>query len=231
MSGKIFFVENYDITLAKYLVQGVDVWLNTPTRPLEASGTSGEKAIMNGVLNLSVLDGWWAEGYVEGAGWALKKERTYENQDFQNVLDALTIYDIIEDEIAPAFYERNSKNIAEKWVEMIKKNIAEIVPNFTMTRMIEDYNSKYYSKQIARYYELKKDDFKGAKQIVEWKSKFLSQWHKISIVKSEYPDSTLRPIILGEKVTSRLTSEHCRIESGRNRCRSSVRQKKGRWKC
>ncbi|MGE5354733.1 MAG: alpha-glucan family phosphorylase [Deltaproteobacteria bacterium] len=204
-AGKIFFVENYDITLAKYLVQGVDVWLNTPTRPLEASGTSGEKAIMNGVLNLSVLDGWWAEGFVQGAGWALKKERTYENQDFQNVLDALTIYDIIEDEIAPVFYERNSKGISEKWVEMIKKNIAEIVPNFTMTRMIEDYNTKYYSKQIPRYHELKKDNFSLAREIVAWKSKFLSQWKNMSVVKSEYPDSTLRPIILGEKVTSRLT--------------------------
>ena len=204
-AGKIFFVENYDITLAKYLVQGVDIWLNTPTRPLEASGTSGEKAVMNGVLNLSVLDGWWAEGYVEGAGWALKKEKTYENQDFQNVLDSLTIYDIIESEILPEFYSRNEKNIPLNWVDMIRKNIAEIVPKFTMKRMIEDYNEKYYTKQIERYDSLKKDDHRLSHEIVEWKDKVLSQWEKITVVKSEYPDSTLRPIILGEKVTSRLT--------------------------
>lgn len=204
-SGKIFFVENYDITLAKYLVQGVDVWMNTPTRPLEASGTSGEKAIMNGVLNLSVLDGWWAEGYVEGAGWALKKERTYENQDFQNILDALTIYDMIEDEILPAFYERNKKNIPVRWVQMVKKNIAEIAPGFTMKRMIEDYNNKYYKKQFARYEMLKTNNFEKAKEILEWKTNVNDQWENIQVIKSEYPDSTFRPIVMGERVTSKLT--------------------------
>ena len=197
--GKVFFVENYDITLAKYLVQGVDVWLNTPTRPLEASGTSGEKAIMNGVLNLSVLDGWWAEGYVEGAGWALKEERTYDNQDFQNTLDAMTIYNLIEDEIQPKFYNRNKNNVPKEWVEMIKKNIAEIVPNFTMKRMIEDYNRKFYSKQIKRSRELNTNNFKKAKEILEWKRGINEKWDEISIINTEYPDSNVRPLILGEK--------------------------------
>lgn len=202
--GKIFFVENYDITLAKYLVQGVDVWLNTPTRPLEASGTSGEKAIMNGVLNLSVLDGWWAEGYVEGAGWALKEERTYDNQEFQNTLDALTIYNLLEDDIQEKFYDRNKKNVPEKWVVMIKKNIAEIVPNFTMKRMIEDYNNKFYKKQISRSRELTKDNCKVARKIVEWKNKVLENWDKITILGTEYPDSNVRPLALGEKFNVKL---------------------------
>ncbi len=202
--GKIFFVENYDITLAKYLVQGVDVWLNNPTRPLEASGTSGEKAIMNGVLNLSVLDGWWAEGYVEGAGWALKEERTYENQEFQDTLDALTIYNIIEDEIQEKFYSRDEKDIPEKWVAMIKKNIAEIVPNFTMKRMIEDYNNKFYKKQISRTKDLANNDFKIAKEILEWKKKVIENWDEITIIASEYPDSNVRPLALGEKFNVKL---------------------------
>lgn len=202
--GKIFFIENYDITLAKYLVQGVDVWLNTPTRPLEASGTSGEKAIMNGVLNLSVLDGWWAEGYVEGAGWALKEERTYTNQEFQNSLDALTIYNIIEDEIQESYYDINSKDIPEKWISMIKKNIAEIVPNFTMKRMIEDYNNKFYKKQITRYKELQEDNNRIAKTILDWKSKINENWDKITIIGVEYPDSNARPLELGEKFNVKL---------------------------
>ncbi|HEB61574.1 MAG TPA: alpha-glucan family phosphorylase, partial [Bacteroidetes bacterium] len=202
--GKVFFVENYDITLAKYLVQGVDVWLNNPTRPLEASGTSGEKAIMNGVLNLSVLDGWWAEGYVEGAGWALKEERTYENQEFQDSLDAMTIYNLLEDEIQPAFYDRDKDNIPDVWVEMIKKDIAEIVPNFTMKRMIEEYDNKFYKPQIKRTKEISDDNYKIAGEIVDWKNKILEKWDDITILGAEYPDSNIRPLILGEKLNVKL---------------------------
>ena len=112
--GKILFVENYDIELAKYMIRGVDIWLNTPTRPLEASGTSGEKAVMNGVINFSVLDGWWAEGYRPNAGWALQKENTYDNPLFQDELDAEMIYTILEDEIVPCYYELDSKKVPVK---------------------------------------------------------------------------------------------------------------------
>lgn len=108
--GKIIFLENYDMRLARHLIAGVDVWLNTPTRPLEASGTSGEKAEMNGVLNFSVLDGWWYEGYKEGAGWALTDKRTYENQQYQDQLDAATIYHILEEEIIPTYYAKTVKD-------------------------------------------------------------------------------------------------------------------------
>ena len=112
--GKILFVENYDIELAQYLIRGVDVWLNTPTRPLEASGTSGEKAVMNGVVNFSVLDGWWAEGYRSNAGWALREKNTYGDPHFQDELDAETIYTILEEEIVPLYYNINSKSIPHK---------------------------------------------------------------------------------------------------------------------
>src|SRR5690606_25557960 len=123
---------NYEMKLAKLLVQGVDVWLNTPTRPLEASGTSGEKAVMNGVLHFSVLDGWWVEGYKEGAGWALPQEITYENQAYQDQLDAETIYSIIENEIAPLFYYRNEEGLPTAWINYIKNSIEKIASHFTM---------------------------------------------------------------------------------------------------
>jgi alpha-glucan phosphorylase-like protein len=125
--GKIIFVEDYDINLAKHLVQGVDIWLNTPTRPQEASGTSGMKAVMNGALHFSVLDGWWVEGYKEGAGWALPEKRTYQDQELQNELDTQTIYSLLENEIVPPpplFYNRDEKGIPHDWIKFIKNSIA-----------------------------------------------------------------------------------------------------------
>ncbi|WP_443876817.1 alpha-glucan family phosphorylase, partial [Leyella stercorea] len=129
--GKIIFLEDYDMQLARRLVSGVDIWMNTPTRPLEASGTSGEKAEMNGVVNLSVLDGWWVEGYREGAGWALKQERTYQNQGYQDQLDAATIYSLLENEILPLYYNRNEQGFSEGWIKTIKNSIATIAPHYT----------------------------------------------------------------------------------------------------
>ena len=116
-AGKVIFLENYDIELAKYLTQGVDIWLNTPTRPLEASGTSGEKAVMNGTIHFSVLDGWWVEGYRAFAGWALPKKRTYENQELQDDIDAETIYNMLEYEIVPAYYSFNDQGVPVEWGE------------------------------------------------------------------------------------------------------------------
>ncbi|KAB6292019.1 glycosyltransferase family 1 protein, partial [Bacteroides xylanisolvens] len=139
--GKIIFLENYDMQLARRLVSGVDIWLNTPTRPLEASGTSGEKALMNGVVNFSVLDGWWLEGYREGAGWALTEKRTYQNQEHQDQLDAATIYSILETEILPLYYARNKKGYSEGWIKVVKNSIAQIAPHYTMKRQLDDYYS------------------------------------------------------------------------------------------
>ena len=180
--GKIIFLENYDMQLARRLVTGVDIWLNTPTRPLEASGTSGEKALMNGVLNFSVLDGWWLEGYREGAGWALTDKRTYENQEHQDQLDAATIYSILETEILPLFYARNKKGFSEGWVKTVKNSIAQIAPHYTMKRQLDDYYSKFYNKEAKRFHALEDNNYAKAKEIAAWKEEVVSKWDSIEVV-------------------------------------------------
>ncbi len=195
--GKITFVENYDIELAKKLISGCDVWLNTPTRPLEASGTSGEKAVMNGVVNFSVLDGWWAEGYSKGAGWALKESRTYADQAMQDVLDAETIYNMLENEIIPLFYERNQVNIPTKWISHIKNTISEISPNFTTDRMLEDYSQKFYSPLNQRFCALFENNFNEARNISSWKKRIAHGWNQIEILEINIPDSK-DALFLGE---------------------------------
>ncbi|MCD6113007.1 MAG: alpha-glucan family phosphorylase [Bacteroidales bacterium] len=197
--GKIIFVENYDIALAKKLIPGVDIWLNTPTRPMEASGTSGEKAVMNGVVNFSVLDGWWAEGYKEKAGWAIKEAKTYANQNFQDELDAETIYYLLEEEIIPVFYDLNEKGIPVKWISYIKNTIYEIAPHFTMKRMLDDYYNKFYNKLFKRSEQLKMNNYDLAKQISLWKTKINNNWENIKIVSVKTPDSNGYPLMLGEK--------------------------------
>lgn len=180
--GKIIFLENYDMLLARRLVSGVDIWLNTPTRPLEASGTSGEKALMNGVVNFSVLDGWWLEGYREGAGWALTEKRTYQNQEYQDQLDAATIYSILETEILPLYYARNKKGYSEGWIKVIKNSIAQIAPHYTMKRQLDDYFNKFYNRQAKRFSFLAANDNRKAKEIAEWKEEVASKWNEIEIV-------------------------------------------------
>lgn len=196
--GKIIILENYDIQLAKYLVQGVDIWLNTPTRPLEASGTSGEKAIMNGVVNFSVLDGWWAEGYKPEAGWSLKEERTYLNQDIQDELDAETIYNIFEDEIIPTFYELNSNGLPEKWISYVKNTISEIAPDFTMRRMLLDYQEKYYKKLTERAKLFYENNYEQACVLAAWKQKLLRGWDSIEVFYYNVTQCEKRPLALGE---------------------------------
>ena len=180
--GKIIFLENYDMQLARRLVSGVDIWLNTPTRPLEASGTSGEKALMNGVVNFSVLDGWWLEGYREGAGWALTEKCTYQNQEHQDQLDAATIYSILETEILPLYYARNKKGYSEGWIKVVKNSIAQIAPHYTMKRQLDDYYSKFYNKLAKRFAILSANDNAKAKEIAAWKEEVVTKWDSIEIV-------------------------------------------------
>ena len=186
--GKIIFLDNYDMELARRLVSGVDIWMNTPTRPLEASGTSGEKALMNGVVNLSVLDGWWYEGYRPGAGWALTDKRTYQNQEHQDKLDASTIYSMLEQEIIPLYYARNSKGYSEAWVKTVKNSIAQIAPQYTMKRQLDDYFDRFYNKEAARYKLLAADNNKLAKEIAAWKESVAERWDNIRVVSSEYDE-------------------------------------------
>ncbi len=188
--GKIIFLEDYNMIVAKRLVTGVDIWLNTPTRPLEASGTSGEKAEMNGVLNFSVLDGWWYEGYrfAEDAGWALTDKRTYTDQGQQDKLDAATIYSMLENEIVPLYYAKNSKGYSPEWVQYIKRSIAKIAPHFTMTRMINDYINRFYLKEADRTKRLSADNYSKAKEIAAWKEKVAAAWDGIKVFDIETSD-------------------------------------------
>ena len=179
--GKIIFLENYDMRLARHLIAGVDVWLNTPTPPLEASGTSGEKAEMNGVLNFSVLDGWWYEGYKQGAGWALTDKRTYENQQYQDQLDAATIYHILETEIIPTYYARNSKGYSPEWIQYIKNSMSEIAPDYTMKRMLDDYIDRFYNKLATRSAHLHENGFAEAKAIAAWKEEVAEHWDSFQV--------------------------------------------------
>ncbi len=197
--GKILFLENYDIDLAKRLVQGVDIWLNTPTRPLEASGTSGMKSVLNCGLNFSVLDGWWVEGYKEKAGWALPMEKTYDNQDFQDDLDAETIYGIFEHEIVPLFYKRDANDIPTEWVDYIKNSLSTIAPDFTTKRMIDDYQERYYSKLYNRVNSMNQNDYQLAKKISSWKKRVLRGWDSIEILSVDFPEPSKEPLILGKK--------------------------------
>lgn len=190
--GKIIFLENYDMHLARRLVTGVDIWLNTPTRPLEASGTSGEKALMNGVVNFSVLDGWWLEGYREGAGWALTEKRTYQNQEHQDQLDAATIYSILETQILPLFYDRGDKKYSEGWIKTIKNSIAQIAPHYTMKRQLDDYFNKFYNKEAKRFHALAANDFAKAKEIAAWKEEVVAKWDSIEVVTSDRSEDLVK---------------------------------------
>ena len=197
--GKIIFLENYDMKLARRLVTGVDIWMNTPTRPLEASGTSGEKALMNGVVNLSVLDGWWLEGYREGAGWALTEKRTFQNQEQQDQLDAATIYSLLENEILPLYYARNSKGYSEGWIQTVKNSIAQIAPHYTMKRQLDDYFTKFYGPLAERRKMLFADNFKKAKDIAAWKELVASRWDSIHVVSYEKEEDMLKGDVLSGK--------------------------------
>ncbi len=190
-AGKIIFLEDYNMIVAKRLVTGVDIWLNTPTRPLEASGTSGEKAEMNGVLNFSVLDGWWYEGYrfAENAGWALTDKRTYTDQAQQDKLDAATIYSMLENEIVPLYFKKNYKGFSPEWIQYIKRSIGRIAPHFTMKRQLDDYISRFYEPEARRCHALAAHNFKEAREIVEWKENFASRWNGIQVLGSEFTES------------------------------------------
>ena len=197
--GKILFLQNYDMELARRMVQGVDVWLNTPTRPLEASGTSGEKCVMNGVMQFSVLDGWWVEGYKEGAGWMLPMERTFTDQHFQDELDAEMIYNTIEEEIAPKYYNRAEDGIPHEWVKSVKSCVADIASNFTTNRMLIDYEERFYNKLAARKREIVAGGYMLAREIAAWKRKVSAAWDAVRVVNTERVELGQEAIFVGSK--------------------------------
>ncbi len=203
--GKILFISNYDMELGNRLTSCVDVWLNTPTRPLEASGTSGEKAVMNGVLNFSVLDGWWAEGYRPDAGWAIQEKRTYQDQRYQDEMDAETIYNTLENEIVPLYFARSKEEVPTGWVAAMKKCLAEISPRFTMKRMMDDYFELYYNKLIKRTNWMRANRYQKAFEINSWKNRVRANWDKIEVKSLILPDTDVRPLTFGELFIAEVT--------------------------
>ncbi len=173
---KIFFIENYNTEIARYLVQGVDVWLNNPLRPREASGTSGMKVVVNGGLNASILDGWWDEAYEGDNGWAIGGTKEYANLESQNLVDSQSLYDVLEKSIIPSYYDRNSEGIPEQWVSLIKQSIKSLVPEFNTHRMLREYYNTMYLPVARRYRELQENGYERAKALADWKLKIASRF-------------------------------------------------------
>lgn len=180
--GKVIIVENYNMTLARNLVQGVDVWLNNPRRPLEASGTSGQKVCINGIINFSVLDGWWCEGYNGKNGWAIGDDTFYDNEYYQDNADSDSIYNILEKHILPIYYDRNEKGVPEKWVGIMKESIKSNTAEYSTHRMVQDYTKKYYATSMKRVNKLNSTNYKTALSLSDWKLNVETLWPQIQIV-------------------------------------------------
>ena len=212
--GKVLFINNYDMEIGKLLTSSVDVWMNTPTRPLEASGTSGEKAAMNGTLNFSVLDGWWAEGYRPKAGWAIKEERTYQDQRYQDELDAETIYNTFENEVIPLYFNRDKDGVPCEWIQCMKNDMMQIAPFYTMKRMLDDYFSQYYNKLIERTNWMRAERYKKAFEIVDWKRNVEANWDKVEVESIKVPDPDVRPLTFGDVFIAEITLKTPGLQKG-----------------
>jgi starch phosphorylase len=179
--GKIIFVENYDINVARHLISGVDVWLNNPRRPYEASGTSGQKAALNGIPNFSVLDGWWVEGYNGANGWSIGEERSYKDETTQDDADAVSLYSTLEDEIIPLYFERDEQGIPHGWVEIMKNAIRSCAPQYSMRRMLVDYLNQLYLPAMASERRYAQNNFAVAREMMNWKAGLRQRWNSIHI--------------------------------------------------
>src|SRR5207253_2424772 len=178
---RVVFVEDYDINVARYFVQGVDVWLNNPRRPLEAAGTSGMKVCCNGGLNLSVLDGWWVEGYGQDNGWAIGHGEEYTDLTYQDDVESRAIYDLLEQEIVPLFYNRSSDGLPRGWLRMMKRCMATICPVFNTNRMVQEYTDKFYGPCGQRYELMTAESFARARQLAKWRTGVRGSWSKVKV--------------------------------------------------
>ena len=183
---RVVFLENYDMNVARYMVEGCDIWLNNPRRPLEASGTSGMKVIANGGLNFSVLDGWWDEGYSHNVGWKIGNGEEYDDLDYQDELESRMIYDTLEKEIVPVFYERGDDKLPRGWINMMKSSMKKLGPVYNSNRMVAQYVSKFYVNSYERRSALIKDDCKAGKELSVWKSNLIAKWDKIKFIKIDH---------------------------------------------
>jgi len=179
---KIVFLENYDMNIARYMVEGCDVWLNNPRRPLEASGTSGMKVIANGGLNFSILDGWWDEAYQRGYGWKIGNGEEYENLDYQDEVESRLIYETLEKEILATFYDRGEDKLPRKWIKMMKDSMQNLGPVFNTSRMVSQYVDNYYMKSLERRKFILENDWEQAKKFSKWKSKLTKNWKSVKFV-------------------------------------------------
>jgi starch phosphorylase len=177
----IVFIENYDITVARYMVQGVDVWLNTPQRPHEASGTSGMKVLPNGGLNVSILDGWWCEAYAPEVGWAIGSGEDYDNQEFQDEIEANALYGILEKEVVPLFYGRDESDLPRGWIEKMKQSMQGLCPVFNTNRMVREYAERFYVPSLVNWRALSADGLKAARDLSEWQSHVRNHWAEICV--------------------------------------------------
>ncbi|MCX5861222.1 MAG: alpha-glucan family phosphorylase [Desulfomonile sp.] len=188
--GRIAFLEDYDLNIARYMVQGADVWLNTPRRPLEACGTSGMKASANGAINLSVLDGWWDEGYQGDNGWAIGWGEEYDSAEYQDDIESRALYDLLEESVVPLFFERGIDDVPREWIRMMKRSIQTICPVFNAHRMVSDYVETCYVSAARDFEELRSGNYAGLKKMVEWKRKIREDWGNIAILSVEIRDDS-----------------------------------------
>jgi len=181
LDHRVVFLENYDLAMARYLTHGVDVWLNTPRRPLEASGTSGMKILPNGGLNLSILDGWWDEAYASGLGWPIGRDKTVPDEKTQDDRDAQSLYDTLERQIIPMFYALDGGKLPRRWIECMKDSVAELVPRFNSNRMVKEYCQDYYTQALGRSHQLMVDGCAAAKELAAWKNRVRAAWNDVGI--------------------------------------------------
>ncbi len=201
--GKVLFVENYDMNVARQLIAGVDVWLNNPRRPHEASGTSGEKAALCGIPNFSILDGWWVEGFDGSNGWSIGEEREYKDEETQDEADALSLYATLEDEVIPLFYARDAKGIPAGWLTKMKNAIRTCAPQFSMKRMVKEYTVNYYLPAAANAQSFTANNFSLARDLAAWKGRLAQQWNVLQI---QAEIQSIKQITVGDslQVTARV---------------------------
>ena len=177
----LVFIENYDINVARYLVEGVDVWMNNPCRPMEASGTSGMKVVPNGGLNLSVLDGWWCEGYENDTGWSIGNGEDYDDPEVQNDVESMALYDVLENDLIPTFYDRRTGKLPQRWIAMMKSSMRKLSPLFSTNRMVQEYTENFYMKAYMNWKEQSNNDFAQTKQLVQWKHRIETGWNQVEL--------------------------------------------------
>ncbi|HYX49616.1 MAG TPA: alpha-glucan family phosphorylase, partial [Ktedonobacteraceae bacterium] len=225
------FLENYDIDMARYLVSGTDLWLNNPIRPHEASGTSGQKAALNGQPNCSILDGWWAEGFDGKNGWAIGEGREYHDQDIRDEADSLSLYSIIEEEIVPTYYSRGEDGIPHAWIATMKEAIRTCAPTFSMRRMVKEYTQRFYVPEIIHGKEIERNNYAPARSLASWKDKVRQAWPEVQLyvegrregqlslgqgidvrawVRSDrlQPEDLLVEVVYGEAVNEKIVVQH-----------------------